>query len=262
MNQPEQQTPGDLWPVYVINMADNVVRMQSCGAALTALGIGFERFEAVNGRALSDDDASAVYDTDANKRLFRLPLVRGELGCYLSHVELWRRIAAGDAKGAVVLEDDFVASADFRQVLLALIADQAAWDMVKLFARRRNKLMLKRRNLCAGRDLARPYQIPNTTLGYVIRKAAAQRLLARSIPFARPIDEDHKRFWEHGLDIRLVVPPPLGLNADLQHSDTIQAARKSLHRGPFAAQLRQGLRNFKYRLGYLAQLHLNRLRGR
>jgi glycosyl transferase, family 25 len=262
MKQSERKVRADMWPVYVINMADNVARMQSCTSALNALGIPFERFEAVNGRALSDAKASAVYDADANQRMFRLPLVRGELGCYLSHIELWRRIAAGNADGAIILEDDFTASPHFPQVLAALIADQDPWDMVKLFARRRNKVMLNRRNLCDGFEIARPYQIPNTTLGYVIRRDAAGRLLARSAPFARPIDEDHKRFWEHGLDVRLVMPPPLSLNADLQHSDTIQATRKSLRGGSLAVKLKQGLRNFKYRFIYLTALHVNRLRGR
>ncbi|MBZ0128017.1 MAG: glycosyltransferase family 25 protein [Rhodobacteraceae bacterium] len=249
------------WPVFVINMADNTARMQKCRAALDAQDIAFERFEAVNGRALEAAEIARIYDAAANRARFRHPLVAGELGCYLSHVALWRKLVASDAAGAVLLEDDFAAAPGLGLVLQALAGDQGNWDMVKLFSRRPDARMLARRPLCDGFDLAIPYQIPNTTLGYAIRRDAAARLLQRALPIARPIDEDHKRFWEHGLTIALVQPPPLSFGEEASKGDTIQANRKAATRPPAGAVLRQGLRNLGYRLRYLAALHYHRLIG-
>jgi glycosyl transferase, family 25 len=248
-----------MWPVFVINMVDNLARMDKCAAQLDAQSITFERFEAVNGRALSVGEAAQAYDAAENERLFRHPLLRGELGCYLSHIGIWQRIAHGDAEGAVVLEDDFAADTDLTEVLHALCDSNESWDMVKLYTRRVDKKMLQPEHLTEGRKLVTPYAIPNTTLGYVIRKGAAVRLLARATPFARPIDEDHKRFWEHGLDVRLVMPPPLGLSDEAFAANSIEADRKSQSGGVL---LRQGWKNLTYRLNYLAQLVWHRTLGR
>ena len=244
------------WPVYVINMAAHTGRMSSCKLTLDRLGIAFQRFDAVNGRDMSEPEIARVYDALANRRRARYPLVAGEIGCYLSHLELWRELAASDHKGAIILEDDFIARPELPLVLASLSSDRSGWDMVKLYSRRPNQRMLSTQALCVGFQLARPYQIPNTTLGYAIRRDAALRLLDNVGRFARPIDEDLKRFWEHGLDIRLVLPPPLGLAPAANSGDAIQAARR---RG---GGISQGWRNLRYRLDYLARLHFHRNMGR
>jgi len=247
------------WPVYVINMAENTTRMSAVSKALSRLDIPFQRFDAVNGRALSLAERARIYDPQENARKFRLPLIPGELGCYLSHIALWRKIAKSDAPGAVILEDDFAPEAHLGEVLRRLSADSGPWDMVKLYSRRPAARMIRERPLGPGLRLALPYQIPNTMLGYVIRREAAVRLLRDALPIARPIDEDHKRFWEHGLAIWLVLPPPLGLGGEALATNTIGAARKRGGRRLIRATLRRGWRNLCYRVAYLAHLHCNRL---
>jgi len=257
-----QATRGAIWPVYVINMADNTARLAACDAALSAQGIAFQRFEAVNGRDLPEGDLAKVYDPAANQHKARHPLIGGEIGCYLSHIGLWKRIVASDAPGAIILEDDFAASDDLAVVLAAVSADQGGWDMVKLFSRRPSARMIERRPLDDRHDLARPYQIPNTTLGYALRREAAQRLLQGALPIARPIDEDHKRFWEHGLSVWMVQPPPLSFGVEASGDGTIQAARKASGQGraPLGG-IKQGWINLRYRIGYLFHLHKSRLLG-
>ena len=245
------------WPVRVINMAGAEARMKAAAAALDAEGIAFCRFDAVDGRALPPEEVARIHDADANRRRFRYPLLGGELGCYLSHIGVWRELLAGDAPGAVVLEDDFTCARPLRPVLEALARDGGGWDMVKLYTRRPGARMLRRRPLCEGAELALPYQIPNTTLGYVIRREAAARLLARALPISRPVDEDHKRFWEHGLAIWQVLPPPLQPGPEATGAGSIAESRRQAR----AAPLRQGLRNLRYRAGYLAALHWHRLTG-
>ena len=135
---------GSHWPVYVINMADNTARLARCTEALGAIGVAFSRFEAVNGRALGGDEVARLYDPKANRQKFRHPLVRGELGCYLSHIGLWRLLVEGSAPGAVILEDDFDPAPDLAKILNALETDTRPWDMVKLYSRRPEARMIGR----------------------------------------------------------------------------------------------------------------------
>lgn len=252
----------DIWPVYVINMAGSTTRLETCRAQLAGQGIGFQRFEAVNGRKLRPDEIASVYDAAANRRRFRYPLIGPEFGCYLSHVGIWRDMLERRLDGAIVLEDDFAAAPGLGDVLAGLSADQGNWDMVKLFSRRAGGRVIERRPLTAEFSLIRPYQIPNTTMGYALRGAAAAQLLARSLPFARPIDEDHKRFWEHGLSVWSVAPSPLDFGAEAEAGDTIGKARREGGATGALQHLRQGLKNLAYRAGYLAQLHYHRAMGR
>jgi hypothetical protein len=88
---------------------------------------------------------------------------------------------------------------------------------------------------------------------------AAARLARAALLFSRPVDEDHKHFWELGLRVQLVIPPPLAFGALSLDATTItEARRKKILDGSLGA-LRQAWRTIRFRLGYLAHLHWNRL---
>lgn len=247
------------WPVHVINMASNTARMVRAGEELARAGVPFTRFEAVNGRALLPEELARVYDPLANARRARHPLIGAEIGCYLSHLALWHEIAAGAAPGGVILEDDFAAAPDLGTVLDALAADGGDWEIVKLCSARTGQKMLDLRPLVPGRQIGVPYKVPNTTLGYAIRREAAARLAAAALPVSRPIDEDHKHFWQLGLRLALVTPPPLAFGVHSTEAGTITADRRKAPRLAPGAALRQGWRSLRYRLRYLVGLHWQRL---
>lgn len=72
--------------------------MENSARQLARHGIEFERIEAVDGRSLPDPEIDSVYDKAANRRQARYDLIRPEIGCYLSHIEAWRRIAGGGGR--------------------------------------------------------------------------------------------------------------------------------------------------------------------
>jgi glycosyl transferase family 25 len=246
------------WPVYVINMAQNTTRMAHVTAELARLGVAFQRIEAVDGRALSRGELDRVYDPAANRKRFKHAMIGPEIGCYLSHIAIWEKVAAGPHDGAIVLEDDFASADDLAQVITALAADTGDWDIAKLFSARKDQKLLHRRSLSADRDIALPYKIPNTTLGYAIRRQAAVQLAGNALPMSRPIDEDHKHFWEHGLRVAVVAPCPLSFGTHSTEAGTITAARSTKAAQPKGAALWQGLRMLRYRIRFLMNLHWHR----
>ncbi len=248
-----------IWPVFVINMAGNTTRMARAAYELERLDIPFTRFEAVDGRALSPDELARVYDPAANIRRARHPMIGPEIGCYLSHVALWEKIAASDAPGGVILEDDFAAADDLADVLEAIALDSGDWEIAKLFSARVGQKLLAPRPLVQGRDIAVPYKVPNTTLGYAIRRDAAARLHTCALPVSRPIDEDHKHFWDLNLRVALVAPSPLAFSEESNDSGSITATRrraKSRHAG---GPIRHALHSLRYRARYLINLHWHRM---
>lgn len=239
-------------------MAANTTRMAHAAAELDRLNIPFTRFDAVDGRVLGPDELARVYDPVANLVRSRHPMVGPEIGCYLSHIALWERIAAGDAEGGIILEDDFTSADDLAEVLAAVAVDEGGWDIVKLFSARVGQKLLDNRPLVAGREIAVPYKVPNTTLGYMIRRETAARLAASVRPVSRPIDEDHKHFWEQGLRIAVVAPSPLAFGVDSAETGTITAARTDKVKRSTRAALRHAWRSLKFRANYLAKLHWHR----
>lgn len=250
------------WPAYLINLADNGVRLANCANQFAAQGIAFERIEAINGWALPETEISGVYDARANLNQGKYPLVPAEIGCYLSHIEAWRRIAEGDAPGGFIFEDDFVTNEHLADVLSRLGEDQGDWDMVKLFSLDPSPPVLSRRTLGLGHDIVIPYRVPTCLLGYGLRREAAHQLLDKAIPFFRPVDEDQKYFWETGLKVALVTPPPLLIGDQQTVTGTIGNARRAAAKQGSRGCVAQAWHGLVYQLRYAALLHWHRAGGR
>jgi glycosyl transferase family 25 len=247
-----------VWSSYVINLADNAVRMDNARRQLEVQGLPFARIDAVNGWRLSGDEIAKVYDARANRARARHDLVPAEIGCYLSHIAAWRKIAEGEAAGGFIFEDDFEADDSLAGVLQALSDDAGSdWDMVKLFTFDPGAAVVDARDLAPGLRLVVPFRVPTCLIGYGLTRAAAQRLVDRAVPFFRPVDEDQKYFWETGLRVALTLPAPIKVGDQQAVTGTIGSARRAAAEGGLA-RLWRGLRT---QVSYQAALRWHRFRG-
>lgn len=212
------------------------------------LGIAFEFFDAVEGAALSEAEVTAVYDAERNAREYKRPLSRGEIGCGLSHYELWKRIAAGESGGAVILEDDFEAADALPELLGEICGAPLENCMVKLFALRACGGTEVRR-LAGGYRMVLPRRVPGQTLGYTVDRAAAARLAAKALPMSRPVDMEIKHWWR--FDVPVLVVQPTALRVNLQRTGSgIEAGRKKQRPGGGLGWLTRTVRNLRYQLAY------------
>ena len=225
------------WPwthAYVINLERRPDRLRSVREWSAQLGVSIERVAAVDGAAaepaptvldpLWDPTPSLQWHRGAAASAARagapraaLRMTPGEVGCALSHVALWRRIAAlgGDARarahGVLVLEDDARPRFSRRGPPGFAAALGALWPRVPPASE------IVYLGLCdRGRRRARglPAGVFAPTYGWcthamVVWPAAAARLLER-LPVRGPVDTwlaDHKWF---GLAVYALVQPPGG----------------------------------------------------
>jgi glycosyl transferase family 25 len=239
-----------MWPTYLINLADNTARLDNSTAQFMAQAIPFERIDAVNGWALTPSEIGQNYDVAANKTHAKAPLVASEIGCYLSHIAAWKRIANGDAAGGFVFEDDFLADNTLAATLADLTVTQNDWDMVKLFSFDQSPNVILETALGAKR-LVIPYRVPTCLIGYGMTKQAAKKLLTQVPPFFRPVDEDQKFFWETDLKTALVLPSPIVVGDQQTATGTIGAQRRKLKPKGLSVLWRA----LQYRLNYALKLH-------
>lgn len=192
--------------VNCISLADQHERRAYMRRQLDTCGLPYRFFDAVRvdlARGWPD-----IYDRARRLRHSGVDMRAGEMGCYLSHRDIWKAFLAGEDALCLVLEDDVEIGPDFAEVVTALCENRQDWEFVRLtgvFIRTAYPL----RQLAGEHFLVDYLEQPNGTQGYLLNRDAARRLLAYTGRMAHAIDMAIDMEWEHGVEIMGVVPGPI-----------------------------------------------------
>lgn len=188
--------------VFVINLPEMPERREHIAGQLEAQGVPFSFFEGIDLR--SDRRRYFHHCDEAQFQLLtgRVPTV-GELGCYASHLMLWRTCKLLD-EPVLILEDDAMLADDFGKALLFLERITRRFGFIRLQPgkARGGKIVFRHRqrrvDFCA--------RFPHGSLAYTISPAVADAFVRKSRVFRAPVDVFIKRFWEHGQPLYSVSP--------------------------------------------------------
>lgn len=186
---------------FVISLRRARQRREHIVGQLGRLSMRFEFFDAVDGASLSEDEVRSVYNDERARQTFWGPLSRGEIGCAMSHIGVWKMIVAEQTPHALVLEDDALVDAATPEILAVLPRLMNQNDVVMLVNTNENTFFFRQAALPAGRRLVYVNQPFYTATGYVITPGGAARLIARALPLRVPID-----FWYHDIGFKGVIP--------------------------------------------------------
>lgn len=110
--------------VYVINLKHRDDRIKKMDYILKKIGGKFseyERIEAVDGKLLNEEEKNNLLSLKS-KRLFNNPLSfkdiksAGAIGCYLSHIGIWKLALRRGEKEIIILEDDITLKVDVNKL--------------------------------------------------------------------------------------------------------------------------------------------------
>lgn len=130
--------------VHVINLARSRKRMQDFMKMISGTdlaNVSVIRFEAVDGNTLELTEHVTDQALQEILRAERLgyrqrhyELTRGGVGCFLSHVGVWKRLLKSDKQYIMVCEDDAVLSQDIGQATSSALSlpDIPQWDVLLL----------------------------------------------------------------------------------------------------------------------------------
>jgi len=234
----------DRLQTWVINLDRATDRLARISAQLQGLQLPFARLPAVDARALSPEQRSQL-DEPGYCRKHGMTPVLGELGCYLSHVEVMRRFLATDAAFALVLEDDVMLHDSLPAVLQGLMAHPDRWDAVKLSAVHRGT-PVRVLEVAPGHHLAVMLSRVTGSSAYLMNRKAAQAWLREPgglLPMSLPYDHVFDQGWRFGLKFRLVTPTPCG------HDDQIATTIVSPPGKPRKFHWSKRFSTYAYRLG-------------
>ncbi|ATP11455.1 glycosyltransferase family 25 protein [Aeromonas salmonicida] len=197
-------------PVFVISLTRSQDRRAMVMKQMEHLGIGFEFFNAVDGRALTVVDLGKV-DFSLAREYCGHDLSRAEVGCALSHIRLYELIVAQGIERCVILEDDVYLHMHFKAIIETIVTCNQA-DIVFLHHGKAKRWPLLRQ-LPEGYRLAR-YMTPSkhskrgvlSAAGYILTLTGAEKLLAKAYPLRMPADYLTGRLQLNGLTASGVEP--------------------------------------------------------
>jgi len=193
-----------------------------------ALPIPGEILPAVDGRALPPESVHAAYVRARYAPRYPFALGLPEIGVFLSHRAAWRRIVDDGLDTAVVFEDDAAIDPQrLAAVLDFLAAERGGWSYALMPAAGLEPAgdVLARRGSVA---LIRPHAPPLRAIGQAVSREAAERLLAVTAPFDRPVDTFLQMNWITGLTLLAVSPTPIRDVSRETGGTTVQRKRMGL----------------------------------
>ena len=189
------------YKVLVINLERSPERLAGIKSQLDALGIGFERIEAVDGKKLSNEEIERAAPARIVSRTYHRTLSRGEVACGLSHRRAWQKIVDDRLDFAIVLEDDAGILENFVDVIrLVATLPEGTWDYIKLFplTKAGNRNIAKRFDYM-GHTFVIYHRFPLGFCGQAISRCGAQAMLANLPYVTEPADSQLKSWWDAGI---------------------------------------------------------------
>lgn len=181
-------------PIRVVNLESSVERRIHVEKQLNNLGLDYRIVAAVDGRLLSQQEIDDVYDPEKTLALRGRPLSRGEIGCALSHIGLYKEIIENKIDTMLILEDDICVDNRIFSVLEEASCYPEDWDIVFAGYRARRTFMysvdppvhFRKGGLTLNRVAG--LQGVRETNGYLITHAGAVKLLELTKGLHKPID--------------------------------------------------------------------------
>jgi glycosyl transferase, family 25 len=194
---------------WLINLERATGRRARMEAQLATMDLAYVRINGVDGKARAEELLRTV-DLPAFERNLGRRILMGGIGCYHSHLAVWRQFLDSGRPVALILEDDVVFHDDFLSAVDLALKAEAHWDMLKL------NCIRAKLPICqglVGRYRLNAYVGPATGTGaYLIHRATVERLLPRMLPITRATDHEINRFFVH--DFRLFGLEPFPSHLD------------------------------------------------
>ncbi|KAL3312013.1 hypothetical protein Ciccas_009399 [Cichlidogyrus casuarinus] len=178
--------------IFVVNLERRVTRLKLMQYCLKHLGIEWQLFQAVDGKKLNDSllnswgikQMDGYYDPYHNRSL-----KYGEIGCFLSHYQIWQEMIEKGYQSVLIFEDDVRFSAGFmrsmRKALEEANTHVPGWDLMYLGRKR----MSKNEKTVANTTLLAWPDYTYWTLAYVLNRRGAEKLV-RQKPLDRIVAVD------------------------------------------------------------------------
>ena len=213
--------------IFVISLLSATARRAHAKGQLNNLGLTFSFFDALSPKDGADSYFKSIDKTDFMVNTGR-ELTAGEIGCYASHLALWRKCVELQ-RPIMIMEDDFMLADHFPSAVSAtrqLIGDLG-------YIRLQNERRAKRKRVQSIGDYTVYYytKMPHSAMCYAITPKVAAAFIEQAKCLNAPIDVMVKKIWQHRQRLYGLSPYPVD---DSPHSPLTSITGRTRHRKPLA----------------------------
>ncbi|WP_294611622.1 glycosyltransferase family 25 protein [uncultured Roseovarius sp.] len=228
---------------FVLHLLRATARRDNVRDLLAACALEAEIWPAVDGATLSSTELSSTVGSGLFRPAYPFSLKTGEIGCFLSHRQIWAEIVRRGLDAALVIEDDAAITPDLYRPALGLglgHIDRLGYIQLQTRPQKGPAKLIDMAGACA---VSVPERGGLRTTAQLISQEAARHLLALSEPFDRPVDTFVQSHWHTGLRPATIEPSGITDIADQLDGSTIQGGARK----PPLAKLGREWSRFRYR---------------
>ena len=193
--------------IFVISLSHESLRRKTIKKTLNPVSERFEFFDAVDAQKIN-----LLQHKDYNGLIRRLcygkDLAPGELGCFLSHRAVLKKIVDKKIPTSLIFEDDVILQKDFNSVLVNLINCPYPWEAVRFLGKPKIATLMQRKIIKIYKNyyLTRLATSPGGAYAYLISYSGAKKLLKSMSNITCPIDTIMGLPWRSGLEVLTIQP--------------------------------------------------------
>ncbi|MEM1237581.1 MAG: glycosyltransferase family 25 protein [Pseudomonadota bacterium] len=250
---------------HLINLDRAEERLASATKQLDQLGMTFQRFSAVDGSKLSDEETRDYSEHQSFQRMGR-SMSPGEIGCFLSHYRVAKAFLKSDHQYCLALEDDLLAAEDLPELLESLVGyletkHTRPWYLVNL-GNAPTKLYSRLTTIethTQNYDLVAAHHFPVLTTALLWSREGAEAFVKAGMPMHAPVDQFLKDWCTRnrkGQGLAFLQPPvkTIGAESQISYDETLGKARRGMRNGLYflRKQRRHILNNYMSVAGKLS----------
>lgn len=172
---------------FVVNLKRSLDRRKYMQTLLKDFPYPWEFFEAVDGREIKN--LNEVYNEKKAIHFYGKALTRGEVGCALSHLGIYKKMIDENIDKALILEDDIILEKNFLELITMLNKKKLHNDVI-LLGQSDDKAIIK----FFGEKITDKYKLLQVvhsgygTYAYMIDIEAAKKIIKFNTPIKRTAD--------------------------------------------------------------------------
>ncbi len=225
--------------VFIINLKESSERRMKIQIQLDKTKLKYEFINAINGKDLSDTELKEItYDYP------NCMLSKGEIGCVLSHLSIYKKMADENIEQVLVLEDDATLPHNIEYVVSKIKKiDKLTKPNIYLLSCVDSYI----KNQKLDNNIFKVYQAIRSH-AYIINKKAAKRLIS----FQTPIKYEADMWWYfryfNCANIYCFIPSVIPYDDETKSISLIEQERLPLieSREKYRSRLRKKIRNYQY----------------
>tara|TARA_Y100000591_G_scaffold26879_1_gene19776 strand:+ start:289 stop:1056 length:768 start_codon:yes stop_codon:yes gene_type:complete len=219
---------------YLINLKRANERLTSAKEAFDKIGINFILEEAVDGKKLSLPHKN--YSEIKYNLLHGKKTNLGELGCYLSHINVLKKFLNTREDLALICEDDIEFNESIVEIINGALRSGINFDVLRLSGGSdRNKeigMPVKLKKIHENFFLSLNFGFKSGTGCYLINRYAAKNIIKKIKKMSLPLDHAMDRDWVLNYRTLTISPAPVYLKEEL-HIENSYIQAKSEFKFPF-----------------------------